>query len=60
MYSLDQQSFMSSNGIRPIFIITPKNAFISGTDTSDHLLQLALLLAEVPKFCVSLTCLVLQ
>jgi hypothetical protein len=28
-------AFISGNGIRPIFIIRPKNAFISGTDTSD-------------------------
>jgi hypothetical protein len=30
---------MSGKGVRPKFIITSKNDFTSGTDTSDHLLK---------------------
>jgi hypothetical protein len=43
--SLDQRSFVSGNGIRPLFIIRPKKAFTSGTDTLDHLLQMDLRLS---------------
>jgi hypothetical protein len=33
---------MLGNGIRPIFIIRPKNAFIPGAAISDQLLQMNL------------------
>jgi hypothetical protein len=40
---------MSGNGIRPMFIIRPKNDFTSGTYTSDHLHQMDYGLSRVSE-----------